>query len=87
MTELQADAIDELLARAVVYRSASIGLQAPPDDRLSQLAARAGFPILAAALRRLAGWNWPPDKVKEAWPLLCSSDVEAFLRKYGGDDR
>jgi hypothetical protein len=25
--------------------------------------------------------------VKEAWPLLCSSDVEAFLRKYGGDDR
>jgi acetyltransferase-like isoleucine patch superfamily enzyme len=44
-------------------------------------------PQTIAALRRLAWWNWPPDKVKEAWPLLCSSDVEAFLRKYGGDDR
>jgi len=44
-------------------------------------------PETIAALRRLAWWNWPLDKVKEAWPLLCSSDVEAFLRKYGRDAR
>jgi acetyltransferase-like isoleucine patch superfamily enzyme len=52
------------------------------------LAIRPRFPPQTiAALRRLAWWNWPLDKVKEAWPLLCSSDVEAFLQKYGGGTR
>ncbi|MFQ5787186.1 MAG: CatB-related O-acetyltransferase, partial [Thermodesulfobacteriota bacterium] len=38
------------------------------------------------ALQRIAWWDWPLPKIKEALPLLLSSDVEAFLAHYSGDE-
>jgi acetyltransferase-like isoleucine patch superfamily enzyme len=35
------------------------------------------------ALQRLAWWDWPEDKIKDALPLLMSADVCAFLARYG----
>jgi acetyltransferase-like isoleucine patch superfamily enzyme len=35
------------------------------------------------ALRKVAWWDWEIDKIKEAWPLLLSQDLEPFLEKYG----
>ena len=47
-------AIDDALARAVVYRTTSLALQPPSEDRLHQMGAQEGFgPVLAAA--RLVG--------------------------------
>jgi acetyltransferase-like isoleucine patch superfamily enzyme len=33
-------------------------------------------------LLRVAWWNWPEERVREAWPLLMSPDIERFLSKY-----
>jgi virginiamycin A acetyltransferase len=33
-------------------------------------------------LQKIAWWNWPLPKIEEAWPLLLSSDIEAFIAKY-----
>lgn len=33
-------------------------------------------------LQEIAWWNWPIEQIKNAWPLLLSSDVAAFIRKY-----
>ena len=35
------------------------------------------------ALQRLAWWDWPEEKIKEALPLLMSDDIRAFLARYG----
>lgn len=45
--------IDDALARAVVYRTLSVGFQAPTDRRLREIGARDGFPVAAGALRHL----------------------------------
>jgi virginiamycin A acetyltransferase len=37
---------------------------------------------IIAELQKIAWWNWPMPKIEEAWPLLLSSDIEAFIRKY-----
>ena len=34
------------------------------------------------ALQKIAWWNWPLSKIEEAWPLLLSSGIEAFIAKY-----
>ena len=34
-------------------------------------------------LQRLAWWDWPDDKIKDALPLLMSADVRGFLSRYG----
>jgi len=34
-------------------------------------------------LQRLAWWDWPEEKIKEALPLLMSADVRGFLARYG----
>ena len=34
------------------------------------------------ALQEIAWWDWPLPKIKEAWPLLLSADVERFVDKY-----
>jgi acetyltransferase-like isoleucine patch superfamily enzyme len=44
-------------------------------------------PDTVAALQRIAWWNWPQDRIREAWPLLCDSDIGAFLRTYGEEGR
>lgn len=33
-------------------------------------------------LERIAWWNWPLSKIEEAWPLLLSSNIEAFIATY-----
>ena len=36
-----------------------------------------------AALLRIRWWDWPIEKIRDAWPLLLSGDIDAFIRKYG----
>jgi acetyltransferase-like isoleucine patch superfamily enzyme len=33
-------------------------------------------------LLNIAWWNWPRSKLEEAWPLLLSSDIQAFIAAY-----
>jgi acetyltransferase-like isoleucine patch superfamily enzyme len=33
-------------------------------------------------LQNIAWWDWPLSKIEEAWPLLLSSDIKAFLAAY-----
>lgn len=33
-------------------------------------------------LQKIAWWDWPLSKIEDAWPLLLSSDIEAFIAKY-----
>lgn len=35
------------------------------------------------ALEEIAWWDWPLEKIKEAWPLLLAADVQAFIAAYG----
>lgn len=35
-----------------------------------------------ASLEEIAWWNWSIEKVKEAWPLMLSSDIGAFIKTY-----
>lgn len=35
------------------------------------------------SLQELAWWDWPMDKIKEAWPLLLSSDIDELIIKAG----
>jgi acetyltransferase-like isoleucine patch superfamily enzyme len=37
---------------------------------------------IRADLQKIAWWNWPMSKIEAAWPLLLSSDIEAFIAKY-----
>ncbi len=53
MSDPHAAAVDDALARAVVYRTLSIGFQAPTDERLRQVSAREGFGVVIAALRHV----------------------------------
>ncbi len=39
-------------------------------------------PDVCAALRRIAWWNWPMEKIREAYPLLLSSNIRAFIELY-----
>ena len=39
-------------------------------------------PEQIAALLRIAWWNWTEAEIAEAWPLLLSEDVAAFIAKY-----
>jgi acetyltransferase-like isoleucine patch superfamily enzyme len=38
-----------------------------------------------ALLQKISWWDWPLPKIKEAWPLLLSPNVAAFIKKYGQD--
>ena len=35
-----------------------------------------------AELLRIAWWNWPDDKIEEAFPQLLSEDIEAFIARH-----
>ncbi len=37
---------------------------------------------IIADLQKIAWWRWPLSKIEEAWPLLLSSNIEAFIAKY-----
>jgi TorA maturation chaperone TorD len=53
MSDHQAAAVDDALARAVVYRALSIGFQTPTAGRLRQVGAHDRFSAVTAALRHL----------------------------------
>lgn len=36
-----------------------------------------------SALLRIGWWDWPIEKIREAWPLLLCNDIDAFIRSYG----
>lgn len=38
------------------------------------------------ALEAIAWWDWPMEKIREAWPLLLAEDVEAFIVAYGAPE-
>lgn len=54
-TEAPRDAVDAALARAVVYRTLSVGFQPPTGARLETIAARDGFRAVTAAAHYLDG--------------------------------
>jgi acetyltransferase-like isoleucine patch superfamily enzyme len=35
-------------------------------------------------LQQIAWWDWPLTRIKAAWPLLLSPDIEPFIAKYSG---
>ena len=39
-------------------------------------------PEVIDALQRIAWWDWPPSRIEEAWPLLLSAHVAAFVARY-----
>ena len=85
--------VDDALARAVVYRTLSIGFQAPTDERLRQVGARDGYRVVTAALRRLdqrAGRNqlMPAAALLAALPAPDAAALAAsFWRLFGHTTR
>ncbi len=93
MTDPASAALDDALARAVVYRTLSAGFQHPTADRLRQIGAYDRFRVATAALRRL---DRPPGRgpLEPALARLASlpaPDVEAlgasFRRLFGHTTR
>jgi acetyltransferase-like isoleucine patch superfamily enzyme len=41
---------------------------------------------IISALQEIAWWDWPLEKIKEAWPLLMITDIEAFVARYSKPD-
>jgi serine acetyltransferase len=39
-------------------------------------------PEQISALERIAWWNWPLHKIREAAPLLLSPSIEEFIARY-----
>jgi TorA maturation chaperone TorD len=78
MSAFYDDPLDDVLARAVVYRALSVGFQAPTDVRLSFVGARNGFPTLAAALLHLNAREGPPDALERAASALTGLTPEAI---------
>lgn len=81
--------VDDALARAVVYRTLSIGFQAPTEARLSEVDAHAGFPVVVRALRHLKSTAGRTDLERTAERLASISlpDLEtlaaSFARLFG----
>ena len=40
-------------------------------------------PATIETLQKIAWWDWPLPKIEEALPLLMSSDIKAFIERYG----
>lgn len=80
---------DDALARAIVYRTLSIGFQAPTADRLAGVGAPEGFPVVAAALRHLerSSDNATLDGTAEQLALVALEDEDTlaatFARLFG----
>ena len=47
---------------------------------------RERFPeAVRQSLVEIAWWNWSDDKIRAAWPLLLSSEVQEFIACYKGE--
>ena len=84
MTESLRDVVDDALARAVVYRTLSIGFQTPTAGRLRQVGARDRFPVVRAALGRLdrAGLPAPLEPAAERLAGLSVADDDTLAATY-----
>jgi len=82
MTESSYDAIDPPLARAVVYRMLSIGLQPPTDARLEEIGALDGFPTVAAALRRADHADYALEQAAARLTSMPIGDAETLATSY-----
>jgi TorA maturation chaperone TorD len=89
MTGTVPTAIDEALARAVVFRVLSLGFQAPTPEHLREIAADDGFPAVVAALEHLSRDKEDADLARAASRLATTErpDVERvysrFVRLFG----
>ncbi len=36
-------------------------------------------PALIESLQSIAWWNWPAEKIRQAWPLLMAPDIRGFI--------
>ena len=36
-----------------------------------------------AALLQIRWWDWPIDRIREAWPFLLSGKIDEFIDTYG----
>ena len=87
------DAVDDALARAVVYRTLSLALQPPNDDRLRQMGAFEGFGDVVAALRwldRRAGGSAleaAATQLAAMSPPAVERVTESFVRLFGHTTR
>ena len=72
-----ANMVDDALARAVVYRTLSIGFQPPTAARLDRIGAREGVPVVTAALRRLDRRNPDAGPLGQSGARLASLSIPA----------
>ena len=75
---------------AVIGAGAVVGSDVPPygivfgnPAKLHRLRFDA---VQIEALLRLRWWDWPLERIRDAVPRLCSSDIEALLADAGGPD-
>jgi TorA maturation chaperone TorD len=93
MTLISVAAVDDALARAVVYRTLSLGFQAPTLERLSEVGARDGFPIIASALRHLerraerVDLGWIATRLASSSPPEVETVAATFARLFGHTSR
>ena len=82
-----------ILSGVTIGNGAVVGARSVVTRSVPPYALAAGNPARVVRLRfsedqirqleRIAWWDWPIEKVQEAWPGLLSADIEAFLDRYG----
>jgi len=82
-----------IMSGVTIGNGAAIGARSVVTHDVPPYAVVAGVPARVlkfrfdestiAALQKVAWWDWPEQKIKEALPLLMSADVKGFLAKYG----
>ena len=93
MDNVPLDAVDDALARAVVFRALSLALQPPNDDRLRQMGASDGFGDVVAALRWLdcraggSGLEAVATQLAAMSPLPVEPVTERFVHLFGHTTR
>lgn len=79
------EAIDEALARAVIYHALSVSFQLPTDLRLRQVEATNGFGTLRAALARQASSRLTraADRLVKLSPPTADAAAQRFVQLFG----
>jgi putative dimethyl sulfoxide reductase chaperone len=84
MTVQARPSVDDALARAVVYRALSLGLQTPTTGRLREIGADDGFTAVTAALEHL--WRKGDDsgltRAAARLAVLTPHDLEATTARF-----
>jgi acetyltransferase-like isoleucine patch superfamily enzyme len=70
-----------IAARSVVTRDVSaFSIVAGNPARFIQLRFQES---IVNALNEICWWDWPMEKIQEAWPLLMSNQLDDFVARYG----